>query len=100
LILQKVRKTDGFITKEGRVEKFKDNVKHIKRSNFLFEYMENYFLQLLPNAKVIDLNKRKYYSLYNHPENNTPDHLESEYYRDFLTQLDEIVLKDFMKKPR
>ncbi|MER2058998.1 MAG: DUF6270 domain-containing protein [Niallia sp.] len=100
IILQKVRKTDGFITKEGKVEKFKDNVKHIKRSNYLFEYMENYFLQLLPKAQVIDLTKRKYYSLYNHPENNTPDHLESAYYRDFLTQLDEITLKNFMKQPR
>lgn len=98
IILQRVRKTDEYKTEEGKVEKFKGKVRHVKRSNYLFEYMEEYFMKLLPNIKIINLGKRKYYSLYNHPENNTPDHLESEYYKDFMNQLDDITIQYLLQR--
>lgn len=99
IILKKVRKTEHFRDENGKLEKFNDN-KYIKRSNYLFEYMENYFLQLLPKAKIIDLSNEKYYSLYNHPENSTPDHLESKYYQEMLSRLDEITLEHMLNKPK
>lgn len=99
IILKKVRKTEHFLDENGKLEKFNDN-KYIKRSNYLFEYMENYFLQLIPKAKTIDLSNDKYYSLYNHPENSSPDHLESKYYKEMLSRLDEITLEHMLNKPK
>ncbi|MDY0394143.1 DUF6270 domain-containing protein [Virgibacillus halophilus] len=98
IILQRVRKTEEYKTKDGKIEKFKGKIKHVKRSNYLFEYMEEYFIKLLPNINIINLEKKEYYSLYNHPENNTPDHLNSSYYKDFMNHLDDITIKYLLNK--
>ncbi|WP_147534574.1 DUF6270 domain-containing protein [Bacillus marasmi] len=97
IVLQRVRKTEGYITSDGKIENF-DFIRHIKRSNYLYEYMEDYFLKLLPNIQTLNVSNKKYYSLYNHPENCTPDHLEPEYYKEFISQLDNIGVKYLLKE--
>ncbi|WP_077329179.1 DUF6270 domain-containing protein [Virgibacillus siamensis] len=98
IILQKVRKAEGYYTKEGEYRKFK-NQTYIQRSNYLFEYMENYFLNLLPNAQVIDLSDQEFHSHSKHPGGVTPDHYESDYYKQYMNRVDELVLRYFIRNP-
>lgn len=98
IILQKVRKAEGYYTKDGGFRKFK-NQTYIQRSNYLFEYMENYFLTLLPNVRTIDLNDRAFYSHHKHPGGVTPDHYETNYYKEYMNRVDEHVLRYFIQHP-
>ncbi|MFD3445598.1 DUF6270 domain-containing protein [Microbacteriaceae bacterium 4G12] len=66
----------------------------INRNNYIWDRLENYFLHLLPNVKVIDMRKTKYTGYYKHPFGNSYAHYESDYYKEFLFRLNEIVLKD------
>ncbi|WP_174614834.1 DUF6270 domain-containing protein [Virgibacillus ihumii] len=98
IILQKVRKAEGYYAKNGEFHEF-NNQTYIQRSNYLFEYMENYFLNLLPNVQVIDLSDQGFQSHYKHPSSITPDHFESDYYKAYMNRLDDLVLRYFIQHP-
>lgn len=98
IILQKVRKAETFYTKRGQVKQFK-NQDYIQRSNYLFEYMENEFLTLLPDVQTIDLTKQDFRGDERHPHNTSPDHYESGYYRTYMDQMNETVLTFLLQYP-
>ncbi|MGE1028653.1 DUF6270 domain-containing protein [Bacillus sp. GKis3/1] len=94
IILQRARTALKYIDKSGKVNSFnKEEVLDSRVSNNLFEYMEMAFLERFPNASVIDLTKKGYLGYEDHPEGKSVSHYQSEYYRDFLTELEKIILK-------
>ncbi|MDA1476333.1 DUF6270 domain-containing protein [Bacillus changyiensis] len=66
----------------------------IKRNNYVWDRLENYFLHLLPNVKMIDMRKTKYVGSSQHPFGKSYVHYESDYYKEFLFRLNQIVLED------
>ncbi|RYL90299.1 DUF6270 domain-containing protein [Sporolactobacillus sp. THM19-2] len=92
IILHRIKKAADYLDSQGHLHKFKEYERHIKRSNYLFEYMEDYFINVLPHVQIIDSTEKEYHSVYNHPESVTPDHLESQFYRNYLSSLDHLVI--------
>ncbi|URM33413.1 DUF6270 domain-containing protein [Cytobacillus firmus] len=99
IILQKVRKTSGYYSEGDKLKNFADEKENIKRSNYLYEYMENCFLQQMPGVQTIDLTRKAYFSHYEHPESITPDHYESDYYKDYMAQLNDVIVRSLVKNP-
>ncbi|PGU66855.1 hypothetical protein COD67_11970 [Bacillus cereus] len=94
VILQRARTALKYIDKSGKINSFsKEEVLDSRISNNLFEYMEMVFLERFPNASVIDLTKKGYLGYEGHPEGKSVSHYQSEYYRDFLTELEKVILK-------
>lgn len=98
IILQKARSIDKYYDKDHQIKKFKDQDDVIMFNNFLYEYMERTFLNLLPHSQVIDLNQCGYIGQYNYPDGNSFNHYEPNYYKRFMSKIDEIVTKSFLKK--
>ncbi|OJE32128.1 hypothetical protein BAQ47_05620 [Bacillus tropicus] len=94
VILQRARTALKYIDKSGKVNSFnKEEVLDSRVSNNLFEYMEMVFLERFPNASVLDLTKKGYLGYEDHPEGKSVSHYQSEYYRDFLIELEKIILQ-------
>lgn len=90
IILNRVKRTLKFKNKNGKIEQFQTNREYIKKTNVLLAMMEDYFISLFPGCKVLE-NQREYISDERHPEYASPDHLESQYYKDRMQELIRMV---------
>lgn len=94
IIIQKARMTDKYYNKNKDIKIFDNDRYLVRRSNYYFEIMENYILNKMPNIQVIDLNKFNYIGDEKFPYGQSTNHYQSEYYKELVKQLDNIVLKD------
>lgn len=97
IILARVNFIEFYKTKDNTIKEFSD-IDKIKRNKYLFDKMNNYYLHKYTKSPVIDLRNTKYIGIYNHPLGNTYSHYESGYYKEFMGQLERIVLLDLLKK--
>ena len=93
IILNKGRFTYKYIDQDKTIKSF-GNPEMIKRNNYFWDRLDNYFLYKLPNARVIDLSDTKYTGHYKHPFGKTYSHYEPGYYKEFINRLNKIVLND------
>lgn len=62
-----------------------DDIPMIRRNNYFWDKLDNYFLSIAPSAKVIDLSDTKFIGDERYPYGLSYSHYESDYYREFLT---------------
>lgn len=89
IILNRVTRTLLYRDREGNIKQF-ENREYINKTNVLLAMMEDYFISLFPGCKVLE-NNREYISDETHPEYKSPDHLESQYYKDRMNELIRMV---------
>ncbi len=93
IIFQRARTAVKMKNKEGKLENFTPlEVLQSSISNSLFEYMELRFIKRFPKCEVIDIIKKNYIAFNEHPEGRSVSHYQSEYYKEFMHQLDKIIL--------
>lgn len=93
IILNKGRFTYKYIDQDKTIKSF-GNPNMIKRNNYFWDRLDNYFLYKLPHAQVIDLSNTRYTGHHKHPFGKTYFHYESGYYKEFINRLNKIVLND------
>lgn len=98
IILQKARAIDRYFDENRNILYFEDELAVVKQRNFMYELMENYILEMMPQMQVIDVNDRGYIGHYGFPfGGKSINHFEPDYYKDFLKELDKLVLKALKK---
>lgn len=98
IIINAQQSINQYIDSEGNIKNYKSLDQFVQRNNYFFEYMSKSLINILPKAKIINLNSLNYKAYALHPEGNTPTHYESQYYKDFMSKLDSIVLKVLLKE--
>lgn len=94
LIIQKARMIDKYYDKNNNIKEYKDNKYLIKRSNYYFEFMEEYLLKKVPQMNVINLNDSNFIGHEGFPYGHSVNHYEERYYKELVNKLDDIVLKN------
>lgn len=96
IILNKGGLIDKFYDKDNNVNSFiekgyisKSEYEHF---NAMWEYMNNYFLNQLPDAHFLDLTNYNYIGSVDHPVNAGPHHFESGYYKSYIDKLLKIIV--------
>ncbi|MEH7116856.1 DUF6270 domain-containing protein [Neobacillus vireti] len=88
---------DRYYDAEGKVVLFREYRQQIiRRNNYLWDRLNQYFISKLPKLKIIDLRTRNFIGHYNHPLGLSPAHYESDYYKEFLKELNDILFKDLI----
>lgn len=93
IILQKARSIGEFYSKSGGRQKFSTPTEQVDFNNYLYEYMERYFLQLMPKAQIIDVTNYGFIGHETYPDGNSINHYEPSYYKELMKQLDHIVIR-------
>lgn len=97
IILNLGRFTDRYYDSEGNVVRFPEyRQRIIARNNYLWDKLNHYLISKLPKMKIIDLTNKNLIGQYNHPLGLSPAHYESAYYKEFLNELNQLVMKDFI----
>lgn len=100
IILQKVRMATSKI-KIGKVVPYKeDQLDKINYYNIQYERFENYILERMPKIQVIDINYKKYRSDMDSPQGVSPNHYESKFYKDVMSEVNDIILSHLIQKDR
>ncbi|MGM0902869.1 MAG: DUF6270 domain-containing protein [Bacillota bacterium] len=97
IILQKARSIDRYYDEDHQIKHFKNPNNIIDMNNYLYEYLESYFLKLMPNTQVIDLNNSNFIGHHAYPNGNSFNHYEPKFYKEFMNKLDSIVMKSLLK---
>lgn len=94
--------TKNFIDENYNISKFSDirrefftyNDTMLDFREFLWGYMNSYFISALPDIKILDMQEYHYFADENHPEHMVPYHYETNYYKSFLGEFSKMVLAD------
>ncbi|WP_425472089.1 DUF6270 domain-containing protein [Terrilactibacillus laevilacticus] len=70
------------------------NAMMIKRNNYFWDKLDNYFLAKVPDAKVLDIQKYPLIGDVKYPYGHSFSHYESNYYKLFLKELALLILRD------
>ncbi|MBK5456079.1 hypothetical protein JFU08_19100 [Bacillus sp. TH23] len=93
--------TGGFTYKyidiDAKVKKF-SRPEIIKRNNYFWDILNGWFINCIPNCKVLDLKDTDYIGQYNHPFGNTFSHYQPGYYKEFMNRLNKFIMQDLQKK--
>ncbi|EOQ19531.1 hypothetical protein KOY_01831 [Bacillus cereus VDM021] len=89
--------TYKYVDIDGTVKKFPRS-EIIKRNNYFWELLNGWFMQSIPNCKVINLKDTNYIGQHNHPFGNTFSHYQPGYYKEFMSRLNKLVMQDLQKK--
>ena len=81
----------GKYSEEGQLKTF-STIQQIKKANEIWENLDNLLLQHYPQVKVIDLTGKQYHADKNHPFGFSYSHYESQYYKDYFSELVKQVL--------
>ncbi|GKU83425.1 DUF6270 domain-containing protein [Niallia sp. NCCP-28] len=96
IILNKGGLIDKFYDENNDLHSFIDKG-YISKSeyehfNTVWEYMNSYFLNELPDAHYLDLTSYNYIGSIDHPVNAGPHHFESRYYKSYIDKLLKIIV--------
>lgn len=94
IIINYTKAVESYISASGEKKIYDTQIDYIRLTNLITDWMNDYLLYLLPKAKIIDSRSLKYIGFEKNPLGNTPNHYESEYYKEFINALDKIVFKD------
>lgn len=99
MILMKIQLSEHFYTKEGLKEQYSPElIKNIREVNEKYHLIEDLFIDRLPKAKIINLANEKFIADKRYPGGPSINHFESAYYKEFMTRLDTIVIRELTKK--
>ena len=90
IILNRGRLAEKY-SEEGQLKTF-STIQQIKKANEIWENLDNLLLQHYPQVKVIDLTGKQYHADKNHPFGFSYSHYESQYYKDYFSELVKQVL--------
>lgn len=93
IILQKARMINRYYDPNYQIKFFSDQLNLVKRSNMYFQFMESYLLHRLPHIHTIDLNRYGYIGRFDHPDGQSTNHYEPDYYRKLVRELDRIIFE-------
>ncbi|MGM0902870.1 MAG: DUF6270 domain-containing protein [Bacillota bacterium] len=95
IILTAGRYAEKYIDTNKKVQTF-PRLEWIRERNDLWEKLDGYFLAKVPQAHCINLTKTKFIGDEQYPLGNKaePPHYQSGYYKEFLKQLNEIVINN------
>lgn len=100
IILQKVRMATSQI-KNGKVVPYtEEQLENIKSYNVQYERFENYILERMQKIQVIDIDYKKYRSDIDFPLGVSPNHYESKFYKDVMSEVNDIILSHLIQKDR
>lgn len=100
IILQKVRMATSQI-KNGKVVPYtEEQLENIKNYNVQYERFENYILERMQKIQVIDIDYKKYRSDIDFPLGVSPNHYESKFYKDVMSEVNDIILSHLIQKNR
>lgn len=91
IIINYIKVAESYVNVNGEKIKYEKESDIIKTSNILLDWMNDYLKLLLPKSKVVDSRKINYIGYEKHPVGNTPNHFQSEYYKEFIKLVDNIV---------
>lgn len=95
IVLNSIRLTKKYFDNTGKVQEFNEYQELIDNSNYYLEFMEKYILAKLPKTKIINVNyKNKYIGDERYPYGKSPNHYESGYYKELMSQLDSLVVQN------
>ncbi|MFE7373419.1 DUF6270 domain-containing protein [Bacillus cereus] len=97
IILNKGRFTPTYFDENREVKSFSDP-QLIRRNNCFWDKLDNYFMYLMPGAKVIDLTDTSYIGDATYPFGTSFSHYESGYYKEFLNRLNNLVIPEQLNK--
>lgn len=97
IILNKGRFTETYYGLDGKIKTFED-IPMIRRNNYFWDKLDNYFLSIAPSAKVIDMTDTKFIGDERYPYGLSYSHYESGYYKEFFNRLLKITYEDQLKK--
>lgn len=99
IILNKGRFISRYFDANREIKSF-SNLQLIRRNNDFWDKLDNYFMHLMPRAKVIDLTDTNYIGDVTYPYGTSaaPAHYESGYYKEFLNRLNYLVIPEQLNK--
>ncbi|HDR7867669.1 TPA: hypothetical protein QCY24_001299 [Bacillus wiedmannii] len=89
--------TYKYIDRDNKVKKF-SCPEIIKRNNYFWDILNGWFVNCIPNCKVLDLKDTNYIGHYNHPFGNTFSHYQPGYYKEFMNRLNKSIMQDLQNK--
>lgn len=89
--------TYKYVDIDGTVKKF-SRPETIKRNNYFWDLLNGWFIQCIPNCKIINLKDTNYIGQHNHPFGNTFSHYQPGYYKEFMSRLNKLVMQDLQKE--
>lgn len=99
IILMKIKLAENYYTKEGTKERYiPKEIETITQLNEKYSMIEDLFIDCLPKAKIINLGDKNFISDKRFPLGASINHFESAYYKEFMTRLDTIVIRELTKK--
>lgn len=81
---------DGIVSNWNEI----DWIRYVRK---LWERNDNYLIKKLPKARVIDMRSNKYKSVRSTELSFNINHLQSEYYRELMGKINELVLQNIIK---
>lgn len=97
IILNKGRFTPTYFDRNREIKSFSDP-QLIRRNNYFWDKLDNYFMYRMPGAKVIDLTDTSYIGDATYPFGTSFSHYESGYYKEFLNRLNNLVIPEQLNK--
>jgi hypothetical protein len=97
VIFQKARMNSKYYDLKKNIRSYSNTLQElIKMTNYYYAIMEREILSLMPKARVIDINSYGYLGDQKFPFGHSSNHYETAYYREQLSQLDNIVIQDYI----
>ena len=93
IILTRGRFTPVYYDENRDIKYFRD-LELIKRNNYFWDRLDNYFIHIMPNIKTIDLTDTNYIGDTNYPFGRSFSHYQSEYYKEYLNRLTKLIFQD------
>lgn len=97
IILVRSRSATKYYDKQNALKSF-DDVKCITNPNKLWDVYDSKFLEIIPEARVIDMRKYDFPASENSPLVLSPNHFVSNYYRTLLNEFNKLTLLDLIKE--
>ncbi|WP_167629665.1 DUF6270 domain-containing protein [Listeria valentina] len=86
IILNKGGFTYKYYDENQKVANYQNKMA-IQKAQLLWDRLNNYFLSVAPNVRVIDLSNKGYIGDFYYPFGHSFSHFESGYYKDFLKEM-------------
>lgn len=93
IILNRGRLAERFYTQSDKLGRF-GTIDFIRRNNYIWEKLDNLFLEKYPKIKVLNMSNTHYNADRNYPFGFSFSHYESGYYKEFLNRLVKIIYLD------
>lgn len=93
IIINCINATDSYKDIHGEKKLYSKQLGFIRKANIVVDYMSEYLIELIPECGIINSRDLNYIGYEKHPHGNSPNHFESQYYKEFLRLLDKCIIE-------